>query len=505
MKNRRWAFSVFIISMILILTGCNFDWLGEVIKDDQNNLPFNLFGTIESIKLETLVTSNKTVSIPDLSGGKTAIIAISPYDLSGKDHNLVITLEESPEVTMNSIDESSYAIQENQSTFSQQSEQTTPNDSHITDYFTYKGDAPRVSYQSEAGSINLLSQRNFWVRDDSSDYRLVSATPQNLASNDKIKIYIDNTVADKISADQIDSIIAKFDDIHYLVTDKFGQPDDFDSIEGTTLLITPLSSNDSNTELVGYFDENDFYINDNSNKADMIYLNADILTSGQMSKVYSNLAHEFQHLIFYSEKLHAKKQSPLGTRFFYDDRYGQPGDLWINEGFSILASNLTGYVDIENDWRIFDNYYGYFSAPQVDSLDNWEPNRVYSNYGSAGLFAYYLHDHYSGIVKDILGTSKKIENAIEDNTGRKFSDIFSEWMTANIVDRLKGIPNNRYQYSIDLKSSPNFELLTLIDNEMVKGLGVKYYVVEEGKNLVVRIEDNSFTDPINISVIIFGE
>ncbi len=511
MKNKRIIFMVILVSLLLILTGC-MSWLGELIPDTGDLLPVES-GTVKGIYTFNLSDEENSFAVKDYLGeelkeGAKAIIGISPIDFrtfETKSFKLEISVETSfssqanlvkdnpnLELTSNSVEESAHLLRRS------------------IDYFSYDGDFTDLA-ELENSQIDLLTtNRTFFVREDLKnggnsldDFKEVNAKIVKIG--ERLEVYLDETV-EEISNNELQRIVNEFDDrIYQILTDNFGDPWDKDENGKTTILITPLQYNGSNIGVSGYFDERNFYDISYSNSSDMIYINSDIFNSTSMTQVYSNIAHEFQHLIFFSEKWDQGNWNRTGDRFEFDYN-----DIWINEGFSLLASQLTGYLDLGDDPRIFNESEGYFANPAKDGLMVWESTCEISNYGSAGLFAYYLHEHYGnrGILRDITRTNDQIENTISWSAGKNFDEIFSYWMTANVVDRFQGVTDSRYRYNgLTLKSTPVLKKLTSFDTFSVKGMGVQYYTIDgQGSDLRVTLTSNDYNEQmpeLNISLIIF--
>lgn len=479
----------FMIMLLFLLTGC-FDWLGELIGDHDNST-LMLKGSVENIKIITLDAQNPGFKLPNLSGGQQAIVAISPCEIG--DYDLQITLDNLPIQGLKT-----------QMLSNTSSEEFLSERKMSDDYFTYDGQFEELTSGITLNQIQPQSdQRSFWVSKSSGTdfYQVIANKVKSADVFTKIEIWVDGDL-DDINSTQLNEIRAAFDKriYEYLCnTHDFGQPKDIDNNGKTILLITPLASN-----LAGFFHEINFFDDKYSNQADMIYLNSDLLIQNQMTQICSNIAHEFQHLLFFSEKIKAKEREPSGQRFNYNYN-----DLWINEGFSMLASELTGYLDLAEDSRIFDKYYGYFSAPNRDGLLTWEETRQLSNYGSAGLFAYYLYDNFSNeeIIGNITRTGDKIEAEISRTSGQDFETIFSNWMTANMIDRFANIPLKCYRYSsISLKGVPKYKELTLIDQAKILGRGVQYYLLDEqSSNKYFNLAESSGSPlpKINVSIVTF--
>ncbi|MBD3181964.1 hypothetical protein GF312_06720 [Candidatus Poribacteria bacterium] len=166
-----------------------------------------------------------------------------------------------------------------------------------------------------------------------------------------------------------------------------------------------------------------------SNEVEMIYLDAHPLDVGSNTSK-EILAHEFQHLIHW--------------------KHDPDEDIWLNEGCSEYAAIfLCGYGgDKSMHVRSFE------MKPQT-SLVYW--SGLLENYGASFLWVLYLHEQYGGVstisaLIDEQDNGIKGINDVLSNRGysRNFSEVFSDWKIANIMDDTS-YANGRYGYkNLDL-------------------------------------------------------
>ncbi len=117
--------------------------------------------------------------------------------------------------------------------------------------------------------------------------------------------------------------------IYPILTAAFGSEwkPGIDKDERITILFHPMKK-----DARGYFNPGDEYpkiMSIRSNEKEMIYLNADFITSTQT--INSFLAHEFLHLIDFNQK---------------EKLQGVEEEIWLNEGRAEYASTLLGYDDV---------------------------------------------------------------------------------------------------------------------------------------------------------------
>ncbi len=180
-----------------------------------------------------------------------------------------------------------------------------------------------------------------------------------------------------------------------------------------TILIHPMKE-----EAGGYFNAGDEYPkaqNPKSNEREMIYLNADYITT---SLAKSFLAHEFTHLITFNQK--EKKQ-------------GVEEEIWLNEARAEYVPTLLGY-DSEYEGSNLQRRVKSFLAEPSDSITEWQ--NTSTDYGSLNLFTQYLVEQYGiEILTDSLKSKevgiKSLNYALEKNDfDIDFSQVFTDWTIA---------------------------------------------------------------------------
>ncbi len=167
----------------------------------------------------------------------------------------------------------------------------------------------------------------------------------------------------------------------------------------------------------GYFDSSHGYTKSqisNSNEREMLYLN-----TGQFreaSRLYSFVAHEFQHLISHNQKELVRQISD---------------DIWLNELRSEYAVTLLGYNTPLEGSNLERRIESFLNTPS-DSLTEWKNTLI--DYGHIAVFAEYIAQHFSSrVIADTLTTSSIGIISVNEALGRNgfsksFDDLFREWM-----------------------------------------------------------------------------
>lgn len=210
------------------------------------------------------------------------------------------------------------------------------------------------------------------------------------------------------------------DKIYPVLTSTFGKEwsPGIDNDRRIYILIEEMKVRDG-----GYFNEGDeysIYQNPHSNEKEILYLNADYITS-PLAKSF--LAHEFVHLITFNQK---------------NKKYGIEEERWLNELRADYASTLLGYdQDYENS--LLKKRVEAFLDNPTDSLTEWK-NRE-ADYGVADVFGHYLVEKYGvNILIDSLHSKEvginSINEALLKNNFKNvdFSKIFTDWTIAVLVN-----------------------------------------------------------------------
>ncbi len=174
--------------------------------------------------------------------------------------------------------------------------------------------------------------------------------------------------------------------------------------------------------VAGYFrsqDESPKLQSSDSNQREMLYLNANYLAY-PLAKSF--LAHEFVHLIVFNQK---------------DRLRGVSEETWLNEALADYAPTLISY-DADYEGSNLQKRVKVFIENPSDSLTGWKEERA--DYGVINVFLQYLVDQYGvGILVDSLQSSRVGVNAVEqvllkDGIQKEFSDIFSDWAIAVLLN-----------------------------------------------------------------------
>jgi hypothetical protein len=286
----------------------------------------------------------------------------------------------------------------------------------------------------------------FWVNDfTSSEPTPYQISAKKVAEGQHCYIYLEKGRI--LSSTAINTILRQFEDNIYPTEKSAYGNEPSPGVDGDPkvyLLLHKIRDgfNPSSSEsfLGGYFNPADEYTlssqNPNSNEKEILYLNINpdtrINTDGV--EFFSIIAHEFQHLIYWEQKVH---------------RLGIADPSWLRETIAESSRYFCGYGPD------YSSVFGFEDDPD-HSLTSYEQSFGY--YGMVYLWAQYLTDHFGE--NDIF--RRMIENdatgiasvnaalvSIPGNT-KDFPAVFRDWAVAifigdgSSVAPLTGHPEWRY-------------------------------------------------------------
>ncbi|MDP3057771.1 MAG: IPT/TIG domain-containing protein [bacterium] len=168
-----------------------------------------------------------------------------------------------------------------------------------------------------------------------------------------------------------------------------------------------------------------------TNEKELLYLNINFVDEPDIK---SFLAHEFQHMINWSEKA---KISNVNE------------EVWLNEALSEYAPTALGYDNAYKGSALESNVSD-FSRNPSDSLTEWKNTN--HDYSSVNIFMQFLVGRYgTGILRSIITTPKigiaAVNDALQKIDPRaNFSSVFSDWVITNYFNG-QTIQNKKYAYA----------------------------------------------------------
>ncbi|HHY46798.1 MAG TPA: carboxypeptidase regulatory-like domain-containing protein [Firmicutes bacterium] len=349
---------------------------------------------------------------------------------------------------------------------------------------------------SPAPRYNVGDRRTFYVIKDFSGgvFAQVSATVEVVGNT--CYVFVDDNAGfssarAQMLASEFDSGVWGTNHANFGYELSPNNPWDADGDPRVCILVTPLPDG-----VGGYYYPADELPNvpDNpySNETEIVYLNGNLSDDRLLASV---LAHEFQHMIFFGEKVRS------GRSFDKDD-------TWFNEGLSMLAMVLNDYSDPSAEGDIMFPYLyardpytydpiGYFTMPESTSLTYWG-NGTLANYGASYLFVQYLRDHFGpSALLGLIKSKDYVIDAFPSVIYKTFDEVYRNWTIANFFSdsRLDLPPDHSYS-SIRLLYYPAYNVVGVGQSGggNVKGYAVRYFVTEsgDGSDLTLRLSGTGF-------------
>ncbi len=323
------------------------------------------------------------------------------------------------------------------------------------------------------------STRSFHVRNfkTNSNYQ-ITATLQYIGET--CEIWVENP--SEITVSKATQLGQEFDSVIYpLVTEYFYTPSDVNGDGRVAILCFDIQDDFDNTGAYvgGYFSSGDLFNTSTSNKMEIFYIDTyptmhyPASNPVDVSRAYSTLVHEFQHMVNFNRNYFVEKGSSMPT--------------WLNEGLSMAAEHI--YKGTLTS-RI--SYYNYAtSIKNGQSLLYWNDNGdVLANYSLSYLFLQYVRTQGGGdpaIFRDILLDSCNDQRAVTAALAKRGINIgFGDLMTAFRIALLLKKPTGLYGF----RGDSSFD-----------GITVSYYTGGaknlRGGSAVFKTINPSFTDPGN--------
>lgn len=322
----------------------------------------------------------------------------------------------------------------------------------------FKSSVYRIDYQKPFDLLKYLSLRKYSIRMEMKKTRppRVGDTKKfwvsNLASNKdyqiSAKLLYSGSHADvwvynnQLNGDQAAQLGKEFDNrIYARDTRYFGMPSDVDGNGKVNILCYDIQDgfDGSGGYVAGYFYPLDLFDADTSNKSEIFYIDTYPLMGTGTSKnvnvteAYSTLAHEFQHMISFNQKV-------------FIQHHWDTFDTWIDEGMSMAAEQI--YTGKPLSDRI-DDYNNDASITNGHSLLYWDDSGdVLANYSLSYLFMEYLKiqcGQGDAIFKKIMDDPNTNEKAIQDviqkyiDPNLTFGQFMTDFRAALVLKQTNGL------------------------------------------------------------------
>ncbi|MGG3693249.1 Ig-like domain-containing protein, partial [Heyndrickxia ginsengihumi] len=220
--------------------------------------------------------------------------------------------------------------------------------------------------------------------------------------------------------------------------DNFGTPSDVDHNGKVNILCYDIQDGFSGDGgyIAGYFSPMDLFNVENSNQSEIFYIDTYPLmgmgSSKDVSAAYSTLAHEFQHMINFNQKVLVQGIDQT--------------DTWIDEGLSMAAEQIYTGAPLQD--RI-DYYNSDSDITNGHSLLYWDSyGDTLANYSLSYLFMQYLKDQCNqgdSIFKELINDPHSDYRAVEDlihkyiDTNLTFGQFMTDFRAALVLKEQSGL------------------------------------------------------------------
>ena len=247
----------------------------------------------------------------------------------------------------------------------------------------------------------------------------VTITALLVATSERANAYVDLLDVGRMSNDSIKVQVERFSKTTYpIVTSAIGPPSDVDN-DGKIHFLYTNRVNPENS-LFGsaafFYAPSLLSVNQggDGNLSDMFYIDPDT----DPWRMHGLLAHEFQHLISFNQRVLI--------------RNGQPEALWLNEGLSHFCEDLIGENRAHNDWHVDLLLRNTTGGPLITTSYMGQMSR-----GAAYLFVRSLVEEFGlGVLARLVQTDKAGLENIESATGDRFDRIFDRHVARLLLSGL---------------------------------------------------------------------
>jgi len=293
-----------------------------------------------------------------------------------------------------------------------------------------------VSKNERRIPITVGSNKKFWVVDFRTN-KDVPIDTKLLYSGKRSEVWVHNN---EITTEQAKKMGEEFDNkVYPLVTENFAKESDVDGNGKVSLLVYDIQDgyDQSGTYTAGYFYSRDLYKTTHSNNAEVFYVDTyptigDKKSGYDVSKAFSTIAHEFQHMVSYNQNVLVEK--------------GEEMETWLNEAMSMAAEHM--YL---ND-TLRERLYYFERAPSIangHSLLHWDENGdVLANYSLSYLFGQYLRIQLgqdNKVFKEILEkktpTNQSLQMVLDErfNKSKSLKQFISDFRQALYENEQEGL------------------------------------------------------------------
>jgi hypothetical protein len=374
------------------------------------------------------------------------------------------------------------------------------------------GKAPTGPRRLQAATEREVgTTEKFWVNTgNSSSGGDVQRTAKLERKTEHAYFYVD-TEAQTISQANLDRLASEFEDkIYPRVTAVFG-PESKPGVDGDGrlfIVVSPAVDNFGKEKgLMGYFWSRDMLpasgAGSHSNQKEALFMTDKLFDYPELTS-FGTLAHEFQHLINFSQKA-------------IRSGYTMVEETWLDEGLAMYAMEVAGYGLPAGDKHIAKDLNEFQQTPSAYSLTDWSGNPHGFSYGQSYLFVRYMVDrHGPGVIKEILQATKAGQDGLDQVLAKRqatFAGFFRDWTIANLISGTPLAAGTAYQYKgLDLAGSyggfdlAGFKTTPATSAEVTAGLrpwGSAYYTFDanQQKAWELKLGDGGATRLLGAAIV----
>lgn len=276
-----------------------------------------------------------------------------------------------------------------------------------------------VPFQAEEGSLfHVFDEGDVWegihikANEEVIDAKCIYVT-------ENAYVLIDNSSSyDDADLNRIIEVVDNFEKAYPSFRETFGTVSDIDENGKLLVVVANLGEN-----LMGYMSPEDFYISENSNNGEIMYISLDVIQSPDQNLCESfnvTIIHELQHIVFTSKRvLNGLSEEPT----------------WITEALSTFAEEYSGNEVFK---EILVNRAAWLSwATGNNSIIEWlndDDNDIQISYALSAFFFRYLVNRFGeDIIQKIYLCPYNDYRMVEYATGEDFGTLFYDFCLSLIV------------------------------------------------------------------------
>ncbi|HPO96863.1 MAG TPA: hypothetical protein PLZ08_02780, partial [Bacillota bacterium] len=454
---------VLIFTLALTVVGCGGGGGGKKSSSQPYSLPLNI---------KDVAMKNGTGTLTIITNDTLKELIAIPYNLSMTAGNYSTTVSINADTGLKAIYSFNTKTPQRQSkslnhAYQQRSREVVKkllNHRPVHYYRSHNKISAAAKVQSELNSLE------FWKPIENhfgeiERYDKITAT--KMYESEHCVIYLDDSEKDltHLKKNNIAQIGVKFDQFRDLLEQNFGSADgvlgDIDGNRRIFILLTELPHDPINDAYLAgvYYNVNDYRnsdlleadLKDKSNEKEMLYVTT--LKSPKWTEEYwiklvqSIIAHEYQHLINFNNRIGAWKSA--------EDYFAE---IWISEGLSMIAEDLamSGKPRTQSESTV-ERVLSYLNNPAASSLCTWEYSLA--DYAPAYMFMRYFVDRYQeSSIKKLIQSKKVGKDIFTDVSGLSFNTIFPDWLAAVAFSSQNYLIDSRLHYQTLNLALPGYAL-----------------------------------------------